>query len=218
MRQQYKFYVRGSHESAIYQIRELSDFYEKLDNSILMNVYADTRENTRVNQLELEDLLNDLEKGEVILVTKLDRLSRNVNELRKILKRIEEVGAELIVVKQQDSMVNLFVEEISEKMYERTLESTEKENNVRRKIDNPSLEKLFDILQEALVNSYEENKKLEENQALAYQRYGTKEQAEENFIKETEEKRNEFLKLFFEGIISKKSLDSILQEIDKNLK
>ena len=211
MRQQYKFYVRGSHESAIYQIRKLSDFYEKLDNSILMNVYADTRENTRVNQLELEDLLNGLEKGEIILVTRLDRLSRNVDELHKILKRIEEAGVELIVVEEQDSTVQQFIAENLESISTALLEPKEIQKKNRRKIDNPLSKNLYDNLYETISNRYEENK------IPAYQRYGTKEQAGAEFIEEAKKTKDEAFVLYMKGYISEEILESILQQIEKHL-
>ena len=158
---QVRIYTRGNQESVMNQINELVSYYDKMEGVIIRNIYADTQPKKGLKQFELEVMLNCLNKGEIILVTSLDRLSRKVSEVREILKKIEEVGAELIVVKQQNPMFNLFMKEISEKMYERTLESTEIENSVRRKIDNPSLERLFDILQEALVNRYDEVNKNE---------------------------------------------------------
>lgn len=132
MKQQFKFYVRGSHESAINQIRELSDFYDELENSILINVYADAREDKRINKLELKDLLNNLEKGEIILVTRLDRLSRKADEVHEILKKIEDAGAKLIVVGEQNSMVQQFVAENLESIYATLSEPKEERKKVRK--------------------------------------------------------------------------------------
>ena len=160
MKNQYKFYVRGQIESLKRQMKVLNKFCDSID-VVSANLFVDIYTQKEKRYFERDKMLNSLTKGDVILVTTLDRLSRNVNELREISKKIEEVGAELIVVEQQNPMLNLFMKEISKKMYERTLESTEIENSVRRKIDNPSLERLYDNLYKAISNHYDEVNKNE---------------------------------------------------------
>lgn len=46
----------------------------------------------------LEKLLLGLKRGDVLIVTKLDRLARNVGHLSEIVERIEKVGASLRIL------------------------------------------------------------------------------------------------------------------------
>jgi len=47
---------------------------------------------------ELERMLQDLRKGDLLVVTKLDRLARSVHHLGEILKRLDEIGAGLNIL------------------------------------------------------------------------------------------------------------------------
>jgi len=47
---------------------------------------------------ELERLLSDLRDGDVLVVTKLDRLARSIHHLGEILKQLEAVGAGLHIL------------------------------------------------------------------------------------------------------------------------
>lgn len=47
---------------------------------------------------KLEDALNDLREGDVLVVSKLDRLARSMRDLLQILDRIEQAGASLRVL------------------------------------------------------------------------------------------------------------------------
>lgn len=47
---------------------------------------------------ELESLLNHLRKGDVLVVTKLDRLARSTHHLGQIVQRIEEASAHLHII------------------------------------------------------------------------------------------------------------------------
>jgi len=47
---------------------------------------------------KLEQLLSDIRPGDVLVVTKLDRLARSVHHLGAIVKRLDEVGAGLNIL------------------------------------------------------------------------------------------------------------------------
>ncbi|PPA05300.1 DNA invertase [Pseudomonas sp. MWU12-2312b] len=47
---------------------------------------------------ELERMLQDLRQGDLLVVTKLDRLARSVHHLGEILKRLDEIGAGLNIL------------------------------------------------------------------------------------------------------------------------
>jgi DNA invertase Pin-like site-specific DNA recombinase len=47
---------------------------------------------------ELERMLGDLRKGDVLVVTKLDRLARSVHHLGEILKTLDDLGAGLQIL------------------------------------------------------------------------------------------------------------------------
>lgn len=56
-------------------------------------VFVDIASGTRANRPELERLLDHLRSGDVLIVWKLDRLSRSILDLNKLLERIEAKGA-----------------------------------------------------------------------------------------------------------------------------
>lgn len=57
-------------------------------------VYAEKKSGTsRNSREELERLLDDLTKGDIVLVTKIDRLARSVKDLRELIDTINGKGA-----------------------------------------------------------------------------------------------------------------------------
>jgi len=56
-------------------------------------VYEETMSGGRWDRLELGRLLDQLRPGDVVLVWKLDRLSRSLKDLLHLLERVEAAGA-----------------------------------------------------------------------------------------------------------------------------
>lgn len=188
MKQQVKFYVRGSYGSATKQIETLQNHFNGMENVVLKNIYKDINKgDLDENCSELNNMLNEIEGGDIILVSSFDVLIKNTFKFFEFKSEIEKKGGILESIAPYDSSpTNKFTMLIMQRVYEDYEEVNGNEKNTLSKIP-------------------------------VYQRYGTKEQVEENSIKETEENREKALKLFFEGTISKKMLDSILQEIERNL-
>ncbi|MCB1466198.1 MAG: recombinase family protein [Rhizobiaceae bacterium] len=56
-------------------------------------IFSDTMSGTRKDRPELGKLLDQLREGDVIVVTKYDRLARSLKDLLAIVERIQEQGA-----------------------------------------------------------------------------------------------------------------------------
>ena len=56
-------------------------------------IFREKASGGRWDRPELHKLLNQLRKGDVLIVWKLDRLSRSLKDLLLILERVEAVGA-----------------------------------------------------------------------------------------------------------------------------
>ncbi len=57
-------------------------------------------EETPENHNELQNLLMFIRKGETLMVTRIDRLTRSVNELQEIVHLLEQKGAHLKAIEQ----------------------------------------------------------------------------------------------------------------------
>lgn len=67
---------------------------DKLKDAGCEYVYAEHRSGAETkNRPELEAAISSLRKGDVLVVTKLDRFGRNVLDVLRLLKRVEEAGA-----------------------------------------------------------------------------------------------------------------------------
>lgn len=58
-------------------------------------LYKDKLSGRNMNRPQLQALLEDLEEGDVVLVTSIDRLSRSTKDLLEIVDKIKEKGASL---------------------------------------------------------------------------------------------------------------------------
>lgn len=94
---QVKFYVRGNFESVEQQQEQLNEYYKKMDNAMFGDIYIDLNESgINKDRLELNKMLNELEKDDIVLVTSLNKLSRNVEHFYEIEERIKAVNGTLI--------------------------------------------------------------------------------------------------------------------------
>ncbi|MYD45646.1 MAG: recombinase family protein [Gammaproteobacteria bacterium] len=76
--------------------KQLSDSQIALLNSAGCNeIFVEVKSGTKRNRTELDRLLHRLREGDTILVVKLDRLSRSMQDLLSIAREIEEKGAHL---------------------------------------------------------------------------------------------------------------------------
>lgn len=102
-------YVRVSHEeqkkfgySVKAQIQEIEKWCKE-KNYVLVNMYIDegfSASNMKRPQLQL--MLNDLPKLDVIVFTRLDRLSRNVFEANKMLDLFKKNNTDMIAINEED--------------------------------------------------------------------------------------------------------------------
>src|ERR1700750_282250 len=66
---------------------------EQLTNAGAAKVFKETASGARTDRAQLRRLLNALEKGDVLIVTRLDRLARSTRDLLNILATIAEKKA-----------------------------------------------------------------------------------------------------------------------------
>jgi DNA invertase Pin-like site-specific DNA recombinase len=57
------------------------------------NIYQETASGGRIDRPELHDCLKHLREGDVLIVWKLDRLSRSLSDLLRILEKVDQAGA-----------------------------------------------------------------------------------------------------------------------------
>jgi DNA invertase Pin-like site-specific DNA recombinase len=66
---------------------------EQLKKEGCERIYTETASGGRIDRPELQDCLNQLRKDDVLIVWKLDRLSRSLSDLLRILEKIDKAGA-----------------------------------------------------------------------------------------------------------------------------
>lgn len=92
-----KFYARGDFGSIEQQQWVLKGYLETMDNVVLVDTYEDVNQSANnVNRPGLNKMLNELEKGDVVLVSSLDRLARNIEHFNEIEEKIKAVDGTLI--------------------------------------------------------------------------------------------------------------------------
>ena len=92
-----KFYARGDFGSIEQQQWVLKGYLETMDNVVLVDTYEDVNQSANnVNRPGLNKMLNELEKGDVVLVSSLDRLARNIEHFNEIEEKINAVDGTLI--------------------------------------------------------------------------------------------------------------------------
>lgn len=92
-----KFYARGDFGSIEQQQWVLKGYLETMDNVILVDTYEDVNQSANnINRPGLNKMLNELEEGDVVLVTSFDRLSRNIEHFNEIEEKIKAVDGTLI--------------------------------------------------------------------------------------------------------------------------
>lgn len=102
-------YVRVSHEeqkkfgySIKAQIQEIEKWCEEREYK-LINLYIDEGYSaSNMKRPELQKLLNDLPKLDIIVFTRLDRLSRNVFEANKMLELFKKNNTDMIAINEED--------------------------------------------------------------------------------------------------------------------
>jgi DNA invertase Pin-like site-specific DNA recombinase len=57
------------------------------------HIYQETASGGRIDRPKLRDCLNKLRDGDVLIVWKLDRLSRSLSDLLRILEKVDQAGA-----------------------------------------------------------------------------------------------------------------------------
>lgn len=57
------------------------------------NIYQETASGGRIDRPKLHDCLKHLREGDVLIVWKLDRLSRSLSDLLRILEKVDQAGA-----------------------------------------------------------------------------------------------------------------------------
>jgi|ERR1700677_1403354 len=67
--------------------------FSALQNSGCLEIYQETASGGRWERPELHRLLNQLRKGDVVVVWKLDRLSRSLKDVLHIMEKIDQKGA-----------------------------------------------------------------------------------------------------------------------------
>lgn len=75
--------------------QDLENQHQRLVGIGCERIYAEKVTGTHARRPELERLLDHLREGDVLTVTRLDRLARSVRDLLDIAERIQEAGAGL---------------------------------------------------------------------------------------------------------------------------
>lgn len=103
-----KFYARGDFGSIEQQQWVLKGYLETMDNVILVDTYEDVNQSANnVHRPGLNKMLNELEKGDVVLVSSLDRLARNIEHFNEIEEKINAVDGTLISAAFGSEVTNL---------------------------------------------------------------------------------------------------------------
>lgn len=71
---------------------------EQLREAGATEIYSDTYTGTKANRPELERMLAELEPGDMVVVTKLDRIARNTKDGIEIIDRINGAGCKLHIL------------------------------------------------------------------------------------------------------------------------
>lgn len=73
----------------------------QLDGMTFDHVFTDQASAKDTNRPKLQEMLQFIRKGDIVFVHSMDRLARNLEDLRKLVKIITEKGAKLTCVKEQ---------------------------------------------------------------------------------------------------------------------
>ncbi len=68
---------------------------EKLSEAGCNTIFQEKVSGAKINRVEFQKLLNKLENGDVLVVTRLDRLARSTSDLLKIVNGLEVKGSRL---------------------------------------------------------------------------------------------------------------------------
>ena len=109
-------------------ICEIQEFCKEHDMD-LVNIFTDQQTGKNFNRPRYTVLMDDvLRKGDVMIVTELDRLGRNKRDTMKQIRRIQEMDIRLMVLelpttlmdlsKMDNSMARLMMETINNMMLE----------------------------------------------------------------------------------------------------
>ena len=90
-------YIRTSKNSQNLGIQVQKDALAKYD---IDEYYVEQISGRKENRLELNQALRDLEKGDTLIVYKIDRLGRSTKQLVNIVSELEEREINLIVIKE----------------------------------------------------------------------------------------------------------------------
>lgn len=80
------------------QIKSLLDYGIDAD-----NIYSDKRTGKNLDRIQLKELLSKVQKGDLIIVKKLDRLGRSVSQVTNLIEELTEKG---VYVKSIDDHVD----------------------------------------------------------------------------------------------------------------
>jgi len=108
-------YVRTStdtqHTSIINQTNQIKYYAEKNGYTIKASYVDEGISGSSIEKRPaLKRLLKNAEKGDTIVVTNLDRLSRSIDDTNTIITKLKDIGSKLIVISQESenkSLINL---------------------------------------------------------------------------------------------------------------
>ena len=125
MKQQIKFYARGNCGIVINQMEVLNKHFNQIENGVLMNVYIDINKgDLDENRSGLNNMLNEIEEGDIILVSSFNRLSRSNVKFFEIKTEIEKKGGILESIDSYDSNpTSKFTMLIMQKFYEEMIDN-----------------------------------------------------------------------------------------------
>lgn len=76
--------------------QDLETQLEKLNNAGASEIFKEKSTGTKTDgRKELKKLLDNLEKGDIVLITKIDRLARSITDLRELVNQINKKGADV---------------------------------------------------------------------------------------------------------------------------
>ena len=94
-------------ENVVYAYARVSTENQCLDRQIdaLKNygydkIYCEKMSGTRKNRPELDDLLDNLQRGDTVVVESLSRLGRSVKNLSELMERFNEIDVRLVSLKE----------------------------------------------------------------------------------------------------------------------
>lgn len=146
-----RIYIRVSTEHQDLTRQENLIEQAKQQGYYIAGVYKEKASGTIINRPELIRLINDLQKGDVIIAEKMDRISRlPLEQAEKLIQSIKDKGAFLAIpgvinfsdfINDEDQITKIILKSIQEMLLKLTLQIARDDYELRQKRIKQGIEK-----------------------------------------------------------------------------